>query len=378
MLCVCREAQGRPAHPNTYSPKATERGEGPATMTAIDTYVQFALEGIVIILILYYVTLLYRRQRKTNAIEDKAVLVIGLMICIGYPILLYNYYLTTGIIWSLGGFYAIGYYLMIILTAASLIYSFRRVEQNEARLEVDLDRKARELVDREIEQRGAVERITKEHTIELIDGARQMSTVIRDNVKKPLKTMRQALYHLREDPEGAELALKTMDENLNLIEGAVDELSTSTSFGQLKKTLVDIGDLVSMVVREMKVPEGIRVEIDLGEGFNALNVDASRLRRAIANIVNNAIEAMPNGGTLHVKVANDKNSINVSVSDTGVGIPEQARTLVFKPFYTTKPRGLGLGLFYSKDIIEAHGGKISYKSTPGEGTTFTVELPLIY
>lgn len=373
-------ARHRDAQPTLtlIPPKPQGRGEGPATMTSIETYVQFALEGIVIILILYYVTLLYRRQRKTNAVEDKAVLLVGVLICIGYPVLLYDYYMTTGIIWSLGGLYAVGYYAMVILTAASLIYSFRRVEQNEARLEVDLDRKARELVDSEIEQRGAVERITKEHTVELIDGARQMSTVIRDNVKKPLKTMRQALYHLREDPEGAELALKTMDENLNLIEGAIDELSTSTSFGQLKRTLIDIGDLVSMVIKETRIPEGVSVETDLGHGFNALNVDASRLRRAIGNIVNNAIEAMPNGGTLHVKVANEKNALTVSISDTGVGIPEQARTLVFKPFYTTKPRGLGLGLFYSKDIIEAHGGKIRYNSTPGKGTTFTIELPLIY
>ncbi len=347
-------------------------------MTIVETHLQFALEGVVIVLIIYYVTLLYRRQKKTKAVEDRAVFVVGLVICIGYPALLYNYFQTTGIVWSLGGLYAVGYYAMITLTAGSLIYSFRRVEQNEKRLEVDLERKAHELVDREIEQRDAVEKITKEHTVELIDGAHQMSTVIRENVKKPLKTMRQALYHLREDPEGSELALKTIDENLNVIEGAIEELSSTTSFGQLKKTLVDMSDLVNGIVGGTKMQNGVKVEVDLGEGFNALNIDASRLKRALGNLIDNAVEAMPNGGTLGVKVAKDKNAIIITISDTGMGISESARPMIFKPFYTTKPHGLGLGLFYSKDIIEAHGGKITYVSIPNMGTTFIVELPLVY
>ncbi len=342
-----------------------------------DTYLQFALEGIVIIIIFYYVSLLYRRQKKTNETVDKVVFLMGVFICIGYPVLLYNYFTSTGILWSLGGLYAVGYYSMLILTAGSLIYSFIRIEQNEKRLELDLDRKARELADKEIEQRGEVEKITKEHTIELIDGAHQVSTVLRDSVKRPLKTMRQALYHLREDPEGADLALQTLDENLNLIEGAVDELSSNTSFGPLKRTLVDIGDLVEKMIGEMSIPEGVKVESDLSGSFSAINVDSPKLRRALQNIIDNAVEAMPAGGTLGARVSKTEDNVVIEVSDTGAGIPETARVMMFKPFYTTKPRGLGLGLFYAKDIIEAHKGKIEYTSRIGHGTTFTVKLPLV-
>jgi len=81
----------------------------------------------------------------------------GVFICVGYPVLLYYYFITTGFVWSLSTWYAIGYYLMIITAEALLIYTYIRVEQSEKRLEVDLDRKVRELTDSENQQRDAVE-----------------------------------------------------------------------------------------------------------------------------------------------------------------------------------------------------------------------------
>lgn len=217
------------------------------------------------------------------------------------------------------------------------------MEQNEERLEVDLDKKARELVNKENEQRDVMDKITRRHTIELIDGAHQVSSVLKDNVRKPLKTMRQALYHLREDPEGSELAMKTLDENLNVLESAVEELSSSTSFGPLKKTLVDIGDLLSKILDGEEIPENIKVEMDLGEGFSAINLDAPKMTRALANIIDNAVEAMPNGGKLRVQVVKSKSSVLVTVTDSGPGIPDSVKPSMYKPFFTTKPNSLRRG-----------------------------------
>jgi hypothetical protein len=157
------------------------------------------MEAIIIAIIAYYLILLNRRQRKTKAIPDKMIFAAGIVMGVCYVALLTYYYEITGTIWSNDDWYSSGYYGLIILTEAVLIYSYRRVEQNETKLEVDLDKKARELVDSENEQRDAMDKVTRRHTIELIDGAHQVSTVLRDNVRKPLKTMRQALYHLRED-----------------------------------------------------------------------------------------------------------------------------------------------------------------------------------
>jgi len=338
---------------------------------------RLVMEGIVISIIIYYLILLYRRQRKTNALPDKLIAIAGTIIGIGYVCLMIYYYLTTGVVWTDDDYYSAGYYFTIIMTEAILIYSYMRVERNESRLEVDLEKKARELVAKENEQRDAMDKITRRHTIELIDGAHQVSAVMKDNVRKPLKAMRQAIYHLREDPEGAELALKTLDESLNVIESAVEELSNSTSFGSLKKTLVDIGDLLGKILEEENIPDSIKVELELGEGFNAINVDAPKLRRALANIVRNAVEAMPDGGTLKVQTSKSKSGLVIMVTDTGMGIPDTVKPNIFKPFFTTKSRALGFGLFYAKDIIEAHGGKIEYNSVMGKGTTFMVTLPFL-
>lgn len=171
--------------------------------------------------------------------------------------------------------------------------------------------------------------------------------------------------------------MKTLDENLNILEGAVEELSNSTSFGPLKKTLVDIGDLVSKILDGEEIPENIKVEMDLGEGFSAINLDAPKMMRALANIVDNAVEAMPKGGKLRVQVVRSKSSVLVTVTDSGTGIPDIVKPNIYKPFFTTKPNSLGFGLFYAKDIIEAHGGKIEYNSVEGKGTTFMVTLPFI-
>jgi signal transduction histidine kinase len=335
------------------------------------------MEAIIIAIIIFYLSLLFRRQKKTNAAPDRLVFGAGVVMASIYVFLLIYYYYTTGVIWSDDDVYSAGYYGLIILIETVLIYSYRRVEKNESRLEVDLDKKARELVAKENEQRDTMDKITRRHTIELIDGAHQVSAVMKDNVRKPLKAMRQALYHLREDPEGAELALKTLDESLNIMESAVEELSNSTSFGSLKKTLVDIGDLLGKILEEENIPDSIKVELELGEGFNAINVDASKVRRALANIVKNAVEAMPNGGTLKVQTSKSKSSVVITMTDTGVGIPDIVKPNLFKPFFTTKPRALGFGLFYAKDIIEAHGGKIEYNSVMGKGTTFMVTLPFL-
>jgi signal transduction histidine kinase len=131
------------------------------------------------------------------------------------------------------------------------------------------------------------------------------------------------------------------------------------------------------ILEEEGVPKSIKVELELGEGFNAINVDAPKLKRALANIVKNAVEAMPDGGTLKVQTSKSKSSVIITVTDTGVGIPDSVKPAMFKPFFTTKPHALGFGLFYAKDIVEAHEGKITFNSVMGMGTTFMVTLPFL-
>jgi hypothetical protein len=105
-------------------------------------------------------------------------------------------------------------------------------------------------------------------------------------------------------------------------------------------------------------------------------VDPDMIRRAILNIVGNAIDAMPNGGELHISAGpREDGGYELVVGDNGTGIAEEDRDRIFEPYFTTKPSGLGLGLDLTRRIVEAHGGKIVVDSQPGEGTRIQVLLP---
>lgn len=93
------------------------------------------------------------------------------------------------------------------------------------------------------------------------------------------------------------------------------------------------------------------------------------------NLMLNAIEAMPEGGTLDVTVRRNDRELRLEIKDSGRGLREEEAKKIFEPFYTTKAQGLGLGMPYAKKIIEQHGGTISFNSTLGEGTTVGISLP---
>jgi signal transduction histidine kinase len=104
--------------------------------------------------------------------------------------------------------------------------------------------------------------------------------------------------------------------------------------------------------------------------------DPEQLRKVITNLLFNAKEAVNDAGEIRVSTAQQNSSVLLSVSDNGCGMsPEFMRRSLFKPFQTTKKTGLGIGMFHSKAIVEAHQGRIEVESQPGKGTTFRILLP---
>jgi signal transduction histidine kinase len=120
----------------------------------------------------------------------------------------------------------------------------------------------------------------------------------------------------------------------------------------------------------------VEVSSSLETGFPKLSVDPGLLRRAFTNIITNALQAMPDGGKLKIRAWTSQNIAAVSFQDTGIGIPEDVKTKMFSPLFTTREKGVGLGLAVTKRLIESHKGEIKVFSKMGEGTTLTVELPL--
>jgi two-component system NtrC family sensor kinase len=119
---------------------------------------------------------------------------------------------------------------------------------------------------------------------------------------------------------------------------------------------------------------GIQVERELAPSLPRALVDEAQLRQVLLNLVRNAREAMPEGGTLRIRTAAEGGAVHVRVEDTGPGIPEAARGRLFDPLFTTKPHGTGLGLALSRQILEAHGGALVCDRTGPGGTVFDLRV----
>ena len=107
----------------------------------------------------------------------------------------------------------------------------------------------------------------------------------------------------------------------------------------------------------------------------AIRVEPHLLHRVFSNLILNALQAMPNRGTLTINASATDHAVAIKVQDTGVGIPEEMKEKLFSPLITGKAKGTGLGLAVVKRVVDAHGGKITFESEKGKGTTFTVTLP---
>jgi signal transduction histidine kinase len=134
--------------------------------------------------------------------------------------------------------------------------------------------------------------------------------------------------------------------------------------------------LVRDALLQAEVPKNITVS-DSTSDDHKIQVDAAKICRIFVNLVRNAIDAMPTGGELKISSNMSNSNLEVKFADTGTGIPENVLRELWKPFITTKSKGIGLGLAICKRIVEAHGGSISVNSLAGEGATFTVTLPIV-
>lgn len=127
-------------------------------------------------------------------------------------------------------------------------------------------------------------------------------------------------------------------------------------------------------VREKSEAQNVRIESDFSAKGEKVNADAEKLTQIFDNLLLNALEAMPNGGTLKVNSLRHENKIMYEFSDSGAGVSATEKEKIFEPFFTTKDKGTGLGLAISREIVEAHGGKLFLADTEN-GAKFVVELP---
>lgn len=202
-------------------------------------------------------------------------------------------------------------------------------------------------------------------------------------IRNPLSTIRGYIQLMaRSDRRSAEfgeysaIALRELDRVNELVDDFLSlarQRPDMTEEIDLKASLQDVLIMVGLPSEEHKVD----VQLEIDEALPTLRGHSHELRQMLHNLIRNALEAMPEGGTLTLKVSASASGdlIVLRVADSGVGISESHLGHIFDPFYTTKAHGTGLGLPLCQKIVEAHGGRISVESRPGSGTVFTVILP---
>ena len=122
--------------------------------------------------------------------------------------------------------------------------------------------------------------------------------------------------------------------------------------------------------------EKARITLELGECLPAIKTDKDQIAQVYLNLISNAIDAIAEGGQLTIRTRKRAGFVEAEFADTGAGIPQETLARIFDPLFSTKTRGIGLGLAISKSIVERHGGNIEVKSEANKGSTFSVKLPI--
>jgi signal transduction histidine kinase len=205
------------------------------------------------------------------------------------------------------------------------------------------------------------------------------------DIRNPLQAITSEVYLAKTDiesfPESEERqslqeSLKEIEKNISYVNKIVADLQDFARPPSPKIEEIDLKQTVDAVLANLNIPTNIEVKHSIRKDFPKLKVDQSYTQRILTNLVNNAIQAMPNGGTLTVETIQKDQKALIIVKDTGSGIPKNVRNKIFTPLVTTKAKGQGFGLSVVKRFTEAMGETVSFESEVGKRTNFIIMLPI--
>lgn len=232
-----------------------------------------------------------------------------------------------------------------------------------------------------IEDAYQAEYVARQQRTERLAAIGQVAGGIAHELRNPLNVVKTSVYYLinAKNPTSEKQVehLKRIERHVTLADGVITALSSFAKMPVPNLQPFPVVQCVQEAVETNPVPENVRVTIDCPSSLPPVLGDIDQLRIVFANLIRNAREAMPQGGSLSIvgKIVND--AMEVAVADTGVGISPEDIHRIMEPLYSTKARGLGLGLAIARTILDKNKGSMRLTSEIGKGSSFTVRLTAV-
>ncbi|MHB0856190.1 MAG: sensor histidine kinase [Anaerolineae bacterium] len=212
----------------------------------------------------------------------------------------------------------------------------------------------------------------------------RLAASVAHELRNPLMVMRNAIFYLErlvtqdklDAPDTLLRYLGKLDAEVERQNKIINNLLFFSRNRPRNMTKVDLNAIINETLLRLQMPESITVQMQVTPDLTPISADADQLQQVFVNLLSNAVQAMPQGGLLTIRARQEDYHVIVDVADTGVGIPQESLSRLFQPFFTTKEKGIGLGLSVTQSIVEGHRGQIEVVSQVGEGTTFTLRWPI--
>jgi signal transduction histidine kinase/putative methionine-R-sulfoxide reductase with GAF domain len=262
----------------------------------------------------------------------------------------------------------------ITIENAQLIENLREARKQ---LEIYAGQLERKVEERTRELRKSQEELLKAQRLAVIG---ELAGMVGHDLRNPLTSIAGAQYYLKkrlslEANDKIRDMLDLIERNIAYSNKIINDLLDYSREIELEISEATPKSLVKEALMLLEIPRNVQV-LDLTGNKPKIRVDVEKVRRVFVNLIRNAVEAMPKGGKITIKSRAEGENLEMTFSDTGIGMSKATLEKLWTPLFTTKAKGMGFGLAICKRFIEAHGGSISVKSALGEGTTFTVTIPI--
>jgi PAS domain S-box-containing protein len=237
--------------------------------------------------------------------------------------------------------------------------------------------------------RGVVIDITeRKRAEEVLVKAQRLATIgetaamVGHDLRNPLQGIAGAVYYLatkersKLSREGRKM-LQLIEEGIGRSDKIIDDLLEYARELHLELSETNVKSITEDALAKVKIPKGIRV-VNSTKNEPTMRLDLEKMRRVFLNLILNALDAMPKGGTLTITSTRSRDNVRIAFKDTGEGMTTETMAKLWSPLFTTKAKGMGFGLPVAKRLVEAHGGSISVETKVGKESTFTVTLPIKY